>query len=318
MILFILIFIISILFLFWSSRWLVESLTKIAKFLGWREFVFAFWIMAVAGSLPNIFVGIGSIIEGVPVLSLGEIFGGNIVDLTIAVALTVLISKNGLSVQSRTVRGTAFFTLIVAILPLLLIHDRVLSRIDGMVLLLIFIIYVFWLFSKQERFTRVYDGEEKKVEIKEITNNLFLLIGATVLLFLAAGGIIKTSIFFAETFNVPLILIGILVVGLGNALPEIFFGIQAARKDEDWMVVGGLMGAVIGAGSLALGLVALLQPIYLNYPEVSLLMVTRIFLILAAIFFLLFIRTNHKITRKEGIFLLIVYLSFIIVQILIV
>ena len=317
MILYIFIFLISVLFLSLSSEWLVKSLTKIAQFLGWREFVFALFIMAFAGSLPNLFVGISSVIQGVPHLSLGEILGGNIVDLTVVAGLAALISRNGLTVKSRTVQGTAIFTLIVAILPLLLIYDGVLSRIDGIILLVSFIIYISWLFSKEERFTRIYEKEENKIGPKEIFKNLCVLVGALVLLLLAAEGVVRSAIFFAETFNLPLVLIGILVVGAGNALPEIFFGIQAAKKGDDWMVIGGLMGAVISAATLVLGIVALLFPIHLNPLDISLLFVARVFLIIAAVFFLLFIRSDHKITRKEGIFLLIVYLVFVLTQILI-
>ncbi len=318
MILYIFIFLISVLFLILSSEWLVNSLTKIAQFLGWREFVFAFFVMAFAGSLPNLFVGISSVIQGIPQLSLGEILGGNIVDLTIAAGLAALISRNGLTVKSRTVQGTAIFTLIVAILPLLLIHDKVLSRIDGIILLFSFIIYISWLFSKEERFTRIYEKEEKKIGLKEILKNLGILFGAIVILLLAAEGVVRSADSFARILGLPLVLIGILVVGAGNALPEIFFGIQAAKKGEDWMVVGGLMGAVISAATLVLGIVALLSPIYLSNLDVSLLFVARVFLILAAVFFLLFIRSSHKITRKEGIFLLIVYLFFVLAQILVV
>jgi len=315
---YIFIFIFSILALYFSSKLLVGSLTKIAQFFGLREFIFAFFVMAFAGSLPNLFVGISSIIHGIPSLALGEIIGGNIVDLTIAIALAALISKNGLTIKSRTVQGTAIFTLIIAILPLLLIADHTLSRVDGIILLLTFFIYIAWLFSKQERYTRVFDEANNQMGIKDVFKNFFMLIIALILLFLAAEGVVSSAIFFANTFNMPLFLIGILLVGAGNALPETFFGIQAARKGDDWMVVGGIMGAVIGAASLVLGIVALISPITLTALDVSLLVIARIFLIIAAISFLLFIRVGNNITKKEGIFLLIIYLIFVLAQILIV
>ena len=311
----ILIFIVSVLFLYLSSKWLVKSLTKIAQFLGWREFVLAFFIMAFAGSLPNLFVGINSVLRGIPHLSLGEILGGNIVDLTIAVALAAIISKNGLTIKSRTTQGTAIFTLIIAILPLLLILDRTLSRVDGIILLFTFFVYAFWLFSKEERFTRVFEEKEKIIGLKNIFKNLGIFFGSLILLLLAAKGMVESAIFFSDALNVPIILIGILVVGMGNALPEIFFGVQAAKKGDDWMVLGGLMGAVISAAALILGIIAVLHPFQINYTDFSLLAVSRIFLIVAAIFFLLFIRSGNKITRKEGIFLLIVYLLFVFIQI---
>lgn len=315
---YIFIFIISILALYFSSKWLIKSFIKIAQFLGWREFVFALFVMAFAGSLPNLFVGINSVLEGVPHLSLGEVLGGNIVDLTILIALAAIISKNGLMVKSRTVQGTAIFTLIIAILPILLIHDRMLSRGDGVILLISFIVYIFWLFSKEERFTRIYEENEKIIGLKDILKTLGILLGSLILLLLAAKGIVLSSVFFAETLGLSLILIGVLIVGFGNALPETFFSIQAAKRGDDWMVIGGAMGAVISTSALVLGIVSLLSPIKIEPNDFSLLIVARVFLIIAAIFFLLFIRTGHKITKKEGIFLLIVYLLFVLVQILVV
>jgi cation:H+ antiporter len=313
---YILVLIVSVFFLIISSKWLIKSLTIIAQFLGWREFVFALFLMAFAGNLPNLFVGISSILQGVAHLSLGEILGGNIVDLTIAAALAAIISKNGLTVQSRTVQGTVIFVFIIALLPLFLIHDFYLSRFDGLILIFSFFIYLFWLFSKEERFARVFDENKNNIELKSVLKNFAVLIGAFVLLLLAAEGVVRSSIFFAEISGLPLILIGILIIGAGNALPEIFFSIQAARRGDDWMVIGALMGAVISAAALTLGIIALLSPIHITASDFSLLTITRIFLIIAAIFFLLFIRSGHRITRKEGLVLLIIYLSFVVAQVL--
>ena len=133
------IFIISFFLLVFASKWLVGALAKIAKFFGWKEFVVAFFTMALAGTIPNLSVGISSALRGIPQLSFGEIVGGNIVDLTVAVALATLVSRNGLRVSGRTVRGSAVFTLVIAILPLLLIFDGNLSRADGAILILAFL-----------------------------------------------------------------------------------------------------------------------------------------------------------------------------------
>lgn len=313
-----LIFLISLLFLFLSSKWVVDSLKKVSQFLGWKEFILALFVMAFVGSLPNLFIGISSVIKGVPELSLGEIFGGNIVDLTLVIGLAALISINGLRVKSRIVQETTIFTLIVAILPVFLIHDKLLCRIDGIILLLAFVVYVYWLFSKRERFTKIYEEEKKKIGLKEVFKNTGILFGALILLFLAAEGIVRSAIFFAQDLNLPLILIGILIVGLGNALPEVFFGIQAAKRGDDWMVIGSLMGAIISAATLVLGTVALLHPIQIDYTDFSILTIARAFLIIAALFFffLFFIRSSQKITKKEGIFLIVFYLIFVLTQIL--
>ena len=312
--LYIVIFIISFFLLILSSSWLIGALTKLAKFLGWKEFVVAFFTMALAGAVPNLSVGLSSVFHRVPQLSFAEIVGGNIIDLTVAVALAALISKGGLTLASRTVQGSAIFTLIVAILPLLLIADGSLSRIDGLLLILTFFIYMFWLFSKEDRFSKVYNRIKNPLGFKTAFKNVGILIGTVILLLLAAEGIVKSATFFSTSLNSPIALIGILIVGLGNALPEIFFSIQAARRGKDWLVVGNIMGSVIIPATLVLGLVAFLSPIQItNFSPYA---IGRFFLIISAVFFLVFMRTGKKITKKEAVFLLAIYLVFVLAEIL--
>jgi len=311
---YIIIFIASFFLLILSSNWLIGALTKLAKFLGWKEFVVAFFTMALAGAVPNLSVGLSSIFHRVPQLSFAEIVGGNIIDLTVAVALAALISKGGLALASRTVQGSAVFTLIVAILPLLLIADGSLSRIDGLLLILAFLIYMFWLFSKEDRFSKIYNRIKKPLGFRTAFKNIGILIGTVMLLLLSAEGIVRSATFFSVSLNFPIALIGILIVGLGNALPEIFFSIQAARRGKDWLVVGNIMGSVIIPATLVLGLVAFFSPIQItNFSPYA---IGRFFLIISAIFFLLFLRTGKKITKKEAVFLLAIYILFVLVEIL--
>ncbi len=131
-IIYLFIFLFSFFILAYSSKKLVGSLTIIAKFLGWKEFVVAFFTMALAATIPNLSVGISSAIHGIPEFSFSEIIGGNIIDLTVAMALAVLISKKGLRLASKTVQGTAIFTLLLALLPILLVIDGEISRGDGL------------------------------------------------------------------------------------------------------------------------------------------------------------------------------------------
>lgn len=301
--------------LFWSGSFLVGALMRMARFLGWREFVVAFFIIAFAATIPNLFVGISSALHKIPQLSFGDVVGGNVIDLTLAVAIAALIAK-GLPAESRTVQITSIFTIFIAILPLLLILDGVLGRGDGIILILGFLFYLFWLFSKKERFTMVYDTNKIPIvtEFKVFIKDLGKVILGIILLLVAAEGIVRAASFFAESLNLSLALIGILIVGLGNALPETYFAIASARKGQTWMILGDLMGAVIVPATLVLGIVALIHPIVIT--DFSPFAIARFFLIISAIFFLFFVRTDRKITKKEALFLLGLYILFVLVEIL--
>ena len=229
---YIIIFIISFFTLAFASKLIIISLTKIARFLGWKEFVVAFFTMALASSIPNLSIGISSALHKIPQLSLSDIIGGNIVDLTLVAALAILFSKNGFRLSGRTIRGSATFTLLIAFLPLILMLDGMISRIDGLALILAFFIYVFWLFSKKERFRKVYNNNKLKLKPGHVFKNIFFLFSSLVFLLLAAEGIVRSVTYFSVILNLPLVLIGILIIGLGNALPELFFTIQAAKKRQ--------------------------------------------------------------------------------------
>ena len=316
---YIFIFLICCAILYISGEWVVRGLMKIARFLGWKEFVVAFFVMAFAASLPNLFVGVTSALREIPRLSFGDVAGNNLVALTLAVALAVLFTKGKeIPAESRTVQTTSIFTIIAAILPLILISDGMLSRIDGLLLIAFFVFYLSWLFSKRERFTKVYN-EHKIPIIKEF--NLFLkdlgkLILGIILLVISAQGIVASAQFFAQSFNLSLILIGVLITGLGSALPEVYFAIASAKKGETWMILGDLMGAVIFPATLVLGIVALICPIAIEIPDFSPLVIARFFLIISALFFFFFVRTGKKITKKEALFLLGIYIIFVLVEIL--
>ena len=313
---YVLIFLACCVLLYFSGEWIVGGLMRMARFLGWREFVVAFFVMAFAASLPNLFIGITSALHKIPQLSFGDVAGNNLVALTIAIALAVLISKKELPAESRTVQTTSIFTIIAALLPLLLILDGKLSRIDGILLIAFFIFYLFWLFSKRERFTKIYDTQKIPIikEFKLFLKDLGKLILGIMLLIIAAQGIVASAQFFAKSFDITLVLIGVLITGLGSALPEIYFAVASAKRGETWMILGDLMGAVIVPATLVLGIVALIHPIEIS--DFSPLAIARFFLIISALFFLFFVRTDRKITKKEALFLLSIYLIFVLVEIL--
>ncbi len=309
----ILVFLFSFIVLFWSSNFILEILKKIAKFLSWKEFVVAFLTIAFATTIPNLIIDVISAINGVPQLALADVFGTNIVDLTLIVGLSALVSRAGLSLSSRTVQMSAFFTVGVAILPLLLIFDNNLSRGDGILLLSAFIFYLGWLFQKKERFEKIYDKINEPLSRLYFLKNLFLLVFSTIFLLLAGQGVVKSTVFLSKYFNLPLVFFGVLLVGFMNALPELTFTFQAARKSQDWFIAGNVMGSVIMTSTLCLGIVALIFPF--EIPNLTTLAIARSFLLFVSLLFLIFIKTDKKITQTEGLCLLCIYVLFLLIEV---
>ncbi len=314
MVFYILIFIASCLVLIFAGKWLVDALSRIALVLSLKEFVVAFFIMAFGTSIPNLMIGIVSALNKVPELSFGDVVGANIFDLSIVIGLAALISKAGLSSKSRTVQGSSVFTIIIALLPLLLIFDGNLSRADGALLLLSFIIYTSWIFSKKERFKKTYENHPGLINLKKFIKDIAIVILGIILLLLGGQGIVTSAMFFSGVLNIPLGLIGMFIVAIGTCLPETFFSLHAARKGQDWMILGNLMGSVVITATLILGVVALIQPIKVD--NFSPFAIARVFLFGSAVLFFIFLKTDHRITKKEGLFLISIYIAFLIVEIL--
>lgn len=312
----IIIFLISIFILSWLSSRLVATLVEIAKYLRWREFIIAFFVMAFAASLPNLFVDINAVLRGMPEVAFGDIVGGNLVDLTLVMALAVLFgAKHYLPAESEMVQKSAIFTCAIAILPVLLAFDRQLTRTDGIILILSFFIYSFWLFSKKERFKKVYRGKTKKLAKGFIAflKNLAKIILFLGLLLLASFAVVNSAQFFSEKLGISLSLVGVLIIGLGNCFPEMYFSIISAKRGEGWMILGDLMGSVIVCATLVLGIVIILCPFQIN--DFSPFLIARIFLIIALVVFILAIRTGEKITKKEALILLLIYIAFLLAEV---
>ncbi|MEK7173458.1 MAG: hypothetical protein AAB710_00050, partial [Patescibacteria group bacterium] len=275
----------------------------------------------VAVSVPELFIGLTAAFQGIPELSLGNIVGANIIHFTLALALATIVLGE-LKFESSNVRTSADFTIFFALFPFLLMIDGALSRVDGVILISSFFIYIIWVFSKRERFSQFYkplamDGYHALSHLEKFRQAMRAIgmfsVGMGVLL-LSAQGIVSSATYFANIFHVPLVAVGVFVVGLGTALPETYFAVSAARRGNAWMVVGNLLGATVFTASFVLGLVAFLEPIVIT--NFAPFVIARAFLIMSAIAILLFSRSDEKITSREAFVLLMMYALFAAAQVL--
>ena len=307
-------FLLSCVAMYLASQMLVQALGRIAIFLKWREFILAFFLMAFGVSIPNFFVAIMSGLKGVPELSFGDVVGGNIYDLSLALGLAAIVSRKGIDTKSRTVNSSVLFTVAVSMLPLFLVFDGTLSRLDGFFLIIAYLIYSIWMFSDRQRFTLEEKSKKSSGRKLNLLRDLLLVAGGIAILLLGAKGIVDSSIAFSENFAIPLGVIGVLVVGVGNCLPETFFSIQAAKCRQEWMILGNLMGGVVVCTTLVVGTAAIIHPIIID--GLSSFVLARIFLVMAIILFYTSIKTEHKITKKEGYYLILLYIIFFLLEII--
>jgi len=314
---YILIFLASCFILIKSGTWLVRALSRIAHILGWNEFLVTFFLVGFATSLPELFVGISSAFHKFPQLSFGNIIGANILNLTLGIGLTVLV-VGGIKLKSKVVRKNSFYAAFFAFLPFILMLDKTVSRIDGIILLLALGLYAHRILGNKQKFSKIFLNHYKPgntSKFKNFLKDLGLLFISFALLLLASEAIVRTMNFLAIEAKLPLVVAGALFVSLGTVLPEISFGIRAIMMGHKDMILGDFMGTIVINSTLILGLVSIISPFAIA--NFSPYLVGIIFTFLIVLSFAYFSRTDREISKKEACILISFYILFITAQILI-
>ncbi len=295
---------------------LIFNFTSLSYKTRLRKFALTGLILGLTTSLPELFIGLSAAFEGEPILSLGNIVGANIANLSLVIGGAALIG-GAIFIHGSFLRRDVFYAFLAAVSPMLLLSDKALSRIDGLILLVLYGFYQMAVFSERE------DKEEKKEEeqgrlllkkfgFKKRQKELaWIFLGIALLLF-SADFLVKISVKLALAFNLPLLLVGILIVALGTTLPELVFGIRAIQEKQPSMLLGNLLGSIVANGTFIIGLVALISPFRLQSLN-SYFLSTMAFLVIFGLFFLLS-HTKKRLDRWEGMILLLIYLIFIIIQ----
>lgn len=299
--------IISSLVLVKATTLIIKALGKLSSFFGLREFSVAFILMATATSLPELFVGITSALEGAPTLSLGNVLGSNIVNLALVTGVVVLAS-GGIQARSIIVRRDSLLMAIYALVPVVLLYDKVISRGDGLIMLFFYALYVFKLVSQRSSLRQLGNHVTAK---QAVLNMGVFLLGVTVLLGSAAV-LVRSAREIAEGFNVSLGLVGVLFISLGTSLPEIVFELKAVKKQSSSLALGDLVGSVVSNATLVLGITALIYPIHVESLQVFLAPI--IYLLVVLLVFEIFVRTDKKLVVWEGLFLIMIYIAFLLTE----
>ncbi|MBU2634033.1 MAG: hypothetical protein KJ674_02200 [Nanoarchaeota archaeon] len=302
------IFIISCLILILSGSFLVKSLSKISSFLKISEFAVGFLIMAVATSMPELFVGITAALNANSALALGTVIGSNIVDLTLVLGIIILLSRE-IKVKQKSIKKDALFMFFIAILPLVLMFlGNTLSRVDGVILIAVFLLYSHRLLKQSREFSKKVEDGVKRVEIVSYSG-LFII--SLLLLFFSANYVVKYATLLSIDLALPPILIGLFLIALGTSLPELVFGARAALTGHGGMSLGDIMGAIVVNSTLVLGVTAIIYPITADF---LLFLVSGVFMILIIFLFVTFLESGNKLSWREGISLILFYVFFIVLE----
>jgi len=261
-----------------------------------------------------------SAFNGTPEFSVGNVIGSNILDLTLVIGVTVLLAKN-ITIESKIIQKDMIYMIVMAFLPVVLIMDHLiwnklglfpnmvegLSRFDGVILLLAFVTYMYWLIKQEHKFSKKVEHTPKKEAVKHM---LIFLLSLSLLLF-SSHFVVESGELLSIDLNLSPLLMGLFLISFGTSLPELMFESKAVLAGHQSMAVGDLIGSVITNSSLVLGITSVIAPIHVN----SLIYVTStMFMLFSAFIFFTFAESDNKITWTEGLSLLLLYVLFIIVE----
>ncbi len=291
-----------------ASSYMITYLSRIAVYLRMNEFIISFILVGVSTSVPELFVGISSALSGTPQLSLGNIIGANINDLTLVIGIPILLAR-GISIGTKAARQDIYYMLVIAALPLVLMSlGNELSRIDGVILVAVFAAYIHKLLQQERFYHKISNDRFTRKEIVVDLLMFFLSFGFVVV---GAHFAVKHAIGLAAGLGMPLILVGLIVIALGTTLPELMFGIRSVREGHPEMALGDSVGSVVTNSTLILGIVAIIHPIK---EEIFHYFTGWMFLLLVCFIFLTFVKGSNKLTWREGVALILLYCFFLMVE----
>ncbi|MDC0449001.1 sodium:calcium antiporter [bacterium] len=288
-----------------SVKLFIGSTSRIAYYFNISEYTIGFLLVALATSLPEMVVGITSAAQKQTVLSFGDAMGSNIALLTIVLALPGLLGMN-ISTKQIIKSSDIYYTAVFSLLALGLSFDGKISRIDGVVLLVGYLIYTL---AFLRRATPIKKLTRRKGKIN-IWKEVVLFVFSLSLLLLASEGIVGSALSISTLWGLKLSYVGLSITALGTSIPEIAFVIGETRERNDDEIMGDIVGSVVANSTLVLGVASVIYPVYTNGPLISI--STSIALVIILTLFLIFAKTGRRIEKWESVILLFLYFAFIL------
>jgi cation:H+ antiporter len=310
--LFLLLFIPGFFLLIYGANVLVDSASSLAKRYNIPNIVIGLTIVAFGTSAPELVVNVFSAAEGNTSLALGNVIGSNIFNVAAILGISAIIYP--LVVKSNTTWIEVPLAFLAALLVIIIANDSLIdrspvsfiSRTDGIILLLFFVIFLAY------NFQLIGKGDfSEDIQVKNMKPGKAVLLILAGLALLVAGGrmIVYSAVELATLWGMPERIIGLTIVAAGTSLPELATSVVAARKKNTDIAVGNIVGSNIFNIFFILGLTAVIEPIpFQAAAQVDLLANLALSLLLFAF---IFKGKGRRLEKWEGIIFIFFYLGYI-------
>ena len=304
-----------------GADYFVTGSSQLAKYFSIPPIIIGLTIVAFGTSAPEAAVSISAALKGSDNITMGNIIGSNLINISLIIGLTAFIFP--LKVKKTTIVKEIPLALLGAIIVLVLVSDQflqnqevnTLSRADGLVLLGFFSVFLYYIIevalkSQNNHPYYLLEHTDKEKPKKSI---LYTIVGLTGVI-LGGWLVVENSQKIALSLGMSETLVGLTIVAIGTSLPELVTALTAALKKESEIALGNIIGSNIFNTLFVLGISATIRPLLFNSK-----IIIDILLMIALTLVLLVFSTTHKrkINKAEGLSLVmiyIIYLTFIIIR----
>ena len=288
-----------------GADFFVEGSSSIATRFHIPSLIIGLTIVAMGTSLPECAVSITASMDGNNALAVANAVGSNIFNLMVVCGISALFVP--IAVQIDTLKKEFPFSIVCAILLMVLGYlGMTLGRIDGLIFLALFVGYIVYMIMSAKKAMNTYQ-EEEEIKVISMGLSLIYIVGGAIAIKFGGDFVVESASSIALSLGMSQNLVGLTIVALGTSLPEVVTSIVAARKGEVDMALGNVIGSNIFNILLVLGVAATISPITFIFENIIDILVLTVFSVIV----LYFGFTKHKIDRKEGIIMLLLYVAYL-------
>lgn len=293
--------------LFLGGEGLVRGSSSLAIKIGISPLVVGLTVVAFGTSSPELLVSLKAAIMGNSNIAIGNVVGSNIANIALIIGIAAIIRP--LQVNANVIRREIPIMIIVTVLLIIFLSNEVLGFWEGLIFILLLVVYTtlsILLSLKENKEIENEFNEGIKTKLSTPVAILFIVFGLASL-FYGADLFLKGAIALAKIFNVSDAVIGLTVVAVGTSLPELFTSIVASIKNESDIAVGNAVGSNIFNILSILGITAL----FININSSGINFTDLLIMLSAAVVLLPLAYSNFRVSRSEGIMLVVCYLIYI-------
>jgi len=302
-----------------SADFFVKGAKGLANRAGVSELIIGLTIVSIGTSIPEILVSSVSALKSVndpqaADLAIGGIFGSVLVQITLCLGVVVLFK--GMSIRPSWLKRDGITMLLsIFLLSFFVYSGDGLTRIEGLILVTLYLIYIMWLLIHRKEI-REDELTGKSIEVDPNSFNWtttayisMIALGLFLAVF-AAQHLVSTASDLAVSMKIPQSVIGTTVIGLGTSLPELTIALMAVRRSEG-VAIGTLIGSNITDPLFSIGIAALINPLSISETPSQLLDYIIPATIIGSSLAIFMMWTQYQFKRWEGIVLVLFYCVFL-------